>query len=830
MKSAPARTRTTAPLLEGSILQDEIDLERRAVTEGIERYRRLAKQAVDRGEGSRLKPAERLVLHWTDRLVAGIQEDQRKFNVGEPEVGITIWGPLMRELDAETGAVLSLHEIMSTLMLVTSGVTIQKISHSLGKSWIAEANARLLRATKTEYTSQKTGKVFVVSQLDVLTHRLRKIDAGRVNWWARKHLDDPIDGRSATIHLGARILTHILSAATLANHDQEFVPAFEHKLVRRGKRQQGTIFLSREAKTLIERGHATRELLRPKYLPMVVPPYPWSRDAEGGYVEIRTPFIIKPTIEQKEAMGQCDLDTVYSHLTSLSATGLSINASVLDVVRETWKAKGGFAGIPSQHAIPPVPKPDGFAPDRPRGERWKDVDPDARSKWRADAIDAYKRSLQRKADRVEFLQRMSVAEEFKHREAMYFPKTLDFRGRAYSIPQALNFEGPDLCRGLLQLAREKYPGKRGMYWLKIHAANMFGVDKSSFADRERWADEHESEIVRSAEHPMKSEFWRQAKKPWQFLAACFAYIDKANAAKLIRQADGTCNALQHYAALGRDEEGAVAANLVWSEQPADIYGEVASRAYAIAARAMREGHPAAKLVIQHIDRDLCKPNTMTTFYGVTGWGRNEQMYAMLRERGFFGQQLTDAVKFLETVIPQAIGSVCPGATRIMAWLQVCARLFCADGKAFQFVSPLGLPVIQRYRNHAIGTVTTVLQQISVIQISKDSPLRVKKQAGAAAPNFIHSLDQTAMFMTAHACRQDDIDMVPVHDNYGTHLADADALDHHTRDQFVKLHSPDQLAIFHEQFSRTCPAMHFPDPPARGNFDIRKVMDSPYFFN
>lgn len=41
--------------------------------------------------------------------------------------------------------------------------------------------------------------------------------------------------------------------------------------------------------------------------------------------------------------------------------------------------------------------------------------------------------------------------------------------------------------------------------------------------------------------------------------------------------DGSCNGLQHYAALGRDEEGGKEVNLVPAEKPSDVYSSVAFR-------------------------------------------------------------------------------------------------------------------------------------------------------------------------------------------------------------------------------------------------------------
>ena len=47
--------------------------------------------------------------------------------------------------------------------------------------------------------------------------------------------------------------------------------------------------------------------------------------------------------------------------------------------------------------------------------------------------------------------------------------------------------------------------------------------------------------------------------------------------------DGTCNGLQHYAAMGRDYEGGGQVNLLNREVPADIYTHVANLVEAIAS-------------------------------------------------------------------------------------------------------------------------------------------------------------------------------------------------------------------------------------------------------
>lgn len=80
-----------------------------------------------------------------------------------------------------------------------------------------------------------------------------------------------------------------------------------------------------------------------------------------------------------------------------------------------------------------------------------------------------------------------------------------------------------------------------------------------------------------------NKWWTKSDEPWQTLAAC---KEVAAALELpdphqyvchlpIHQ-DGSCNGLQHYAALGRDKIGAISVNLTPSERPQDLYSNVAA--------------------------------------------------------------------------------------------------------------------------------------------------------------------------------------------------------------------------------------------------------------
>lgn len=103
--------------------------------------------------------------------------------------------------------------------------------------------------------------------------------------------------------------------------------------------------------------------------------------------------------------------------------------------------------------------------------------------------DAKARRMQRKqvseemnrfSQRCDANYKLLIADAFKN-DQVFFPHFLDFRGRGYPIPQYLNHIGNDLCRGLMIFGQAKPLGRRGLVWLKIQLANLYGADKYDYS-------------------------------------------------------------------------------------------------------------------------------------------------------------------------------------------------------------------------------------------------------------------------------------------------------------------------------------------------------------
>ncbi|VDN24369.1 unnamed protein product [Dibothriocephalus latus] len=114
--------------------------------------------------------------------------------------------------------------------------------------------------------------------------------------------------------------------------------------------------------------------------------------------------------------------------------------------------------------------------------------------------------------------------------------------------------------------------------------------RSANFEREAFTDKYLDEVLDSADKPFDGRgWWREQEEPWQTLACCrelaaalrhrnphTGELDPADYVSFFPvHQDGSCNGLQHYAAMGRDERGAVSVSLRDCERPRDVYGDVA---------------------------------------------------------------------------------------------------------------------------------------------------------------------------------------------------------------------------------------------------------------
>lgn len=815
--------------LEGSLIADQLRLEQDSVTDGVNRYREMAQVAMKRGERPSLKPVERFMLHWYLPLREEIKMDQTRIRRGSEKItsatGYYIWGPVMLMLKAERIAVCAMHQALDVCLTDPLGVKFAHVAYSIGRSVVAEIQLDTLKKSDKE-------------AYDEMDRRLRAINPCTVNWYCNRTLDDPIWNRKVCAHLGVRLFWHLIHTASIRDYEKPFERAFIPEYRREQKRTVRYIRCSDELLDIIDEGTAAREMLHPRYQPMLVPPLPQSSTHEGGYLRLRAPLVSKLTRGQKALIEKANMPEVYAGFNALQSTAWRINEEVLDAQISAWNAGGGVLGVPPVHNLP--------MPEKLKVGDQKAINANAHER-----AEVWEMNRQMKGERKMFNMLVGDAARFRKRR-IHIPHFMCFRSRCYARPTVLNHQRGDMVRALFEFADPRPMSDRAMWWLKVHAANCYGIDKVPFDDRVQWTDNNASMIQLCAEKPEATTFWHDADKgdaPWQFLAACNALIYPNCGARLPVQADGTCNGLQHYAAMGRDEAGAVAVNLLPCSFPNRVYSDVARETEKLvlddAANSTawlqfkkRDGtilryeiKEIAARLCGNITDDTVKHPVMTAVYGVTYVGARQQVYESLTKAGYDSESKYRTSMYLSRLVIDSMDSVVPVARSIMVWLGKLARIVSIKlRKPLVWRTPLGFPVQQPYRQLKKFTIRTIMQDLRLAVTDDNLPVLPSRQIDGFAPNFVHSIDATHMLMVANECKKRGIAFAAVHDSFWSHAEDMDELRQIVLEKFVELHRVDLLDDLVGQLREQHPGVEFPDPPPRGNLDINRCLNATYAFS
>ena len=459
----------------------------------------------------------------------------------------------------------------------------------------------------------------------------------------------------------------------------------------------------------------------PEDLPMLVPPMPWTSHSCGGYILKSTPLIKYPDIGFSDQEDRIDssppgsINPVLDSLNQLGSVAWKVNKPVLDLAVQLFTDPKPDESLLYELDIPlhrdcirgePI-LDESIKETLKQGHRLSEEQKMEYRNYHSDRQKHAKLKEEKYSLWCSALYRLSLAKHFQD-QVLWFPHNVDFRGRCYPIPSQLNHMGADLPRSLLVFARGKKLGPNGFYWLKLHCINLTGtLKRESIATRIAHVDSILDKILDSARDPLEGErWWLESDDPWQTLSACIE-IKKAlehpggvedYTCHLPIHQDGSCNGLQHYAALGRDRLGAEAVNLVPAEKPGDVYSLIASIVEEKRQMDSREGSEIAKILEGHIKRKVVKQTVMTTVYGVTKFGAKLQIKKQLKDiRDFPVDSIDDASKYVASKTFDSLNEVFESSQRIQAWLTSCAGVISKDDKSqVSWNTPLGFPVVQPY--------------------------------------------------------------------------------------------------------------------------------------
>lgn len=818
------------------LIQEQKEIEIDMANRGIDRYQRAALEAAQSGEASRTKSVQIVLDTAIDAVSSAIdafRDDAASGKAGRRHSSIK----LLKGVGSGEIAYIALR---ITLDGLAKDLPVTPIACAIGRS--VETEARMLKLEETQGSYVRALMKDLDSRTDHLRHRravLAKVLRDRGDAW------DPWGERNH-LTVGLKLVELIVESTGL----------MEISNTRVGKKSLAVIRATDRFRDWLYGLDRQFALLVPEYLPCVIPPKPWTTLDDGGYhtdALAYPPKLVKTFNKAHlRLLAKSDLSNVTAAVNAIQNTAWQINAKVLEVAEQLWEQRRPIAGLPEMDDTPLPAKPEDI-----------DTNEEAKTAWKRAAAKTYDANQRITGRRVGVLKNLHTAREFTRYERIYFPYQLDFRGRVYPIPQGLNPQGNDLGKALLRFADgDPLDTAEAIRWFKVHGANCYGVDKVSFDDRTAWVEENAENIIRSAEDPIGFQWWADADSPFGFLAWAFEFnewLASGCSPQFISRVpvamDGSCNGLQHYSAMLRDSRSGAATNLLPSEKPEDIYGEVAKVAmrklaeveanYARGVRkdgqtdeeAMRESLLAGKWLTFGIDRKITKRPVMVLPYGGTQRSCMDYVLEAVKERPsipFPEDELLKASAWLSGVIWESIGEVVVSARLAMGWLKAAAMKVSNEGRPLVWKTPSGFPVMQAYPEMKLTQIETFLMGSRfrpALQVQQGDKLDARRQASGVAPNFVHSMDASALMATVSLASQRGItQFAMIHDSYGTTAGKTAILAAALRDAFVSMYEDnDVLQQFYDQAVSPANVTGVPDIPFVGGLDLEDVKKSLYFF-
>lgn len=190
-----------------------------------------------------------------------------------------------------------------------------------------------------------------------------------------------------------------------------------------------------------------------------------------------------------------------------------------------------------------------------------------------------------------------------------------------------------------------------------------------------------------------------------------------------------------------------------------------------------------------------------------------------------------AARVLMKAMWPAIGDVVVKGREAMDWLKKGARAIIKGmgenvEPVIRWDTPSGFPAAQAYFEAKVHRIDTRLHgTVRIRVLSETDDADPVKHASGLAPNFVHSMDAAHLHLTTAAAAEHGLSLAMIHDDYGTHAADAQKLYSIIRRQFVHMYAEhDPVKDLRERY----PVL--PEPPSRGGLDIHEVLKSDYFFS
>lgn len=528
------------------------------------------------------------------------------------------------------------------------------------------------------------------------------------------------------------VVHHIARGFTYGDIEGALFEIRHEEIAKRGKYETvQKIYPTELYLTYKAAGHKAVEALRPCFEPMRIKPQDWTDPYSGGYLSIRMPVIKGGRANfLTDAHTQGLLNPLYDALNALQSVGWKYNEFVAETMKKVWDLGMNIKAWPRRDEEPRPAKPAGCEGNE---EVFKKENPKAWYAWKEQCSEVERRNASKaritKLDEIENRINYALEAVGEGNPTFYEVFQADFRLRIYPVSSLVHSQGNDQAKALMLFAEGKAIDEEGARWLRIQVANTWAndkLDKKLYEEREAWVFENEARIYQAGTDPMADLWWLGAdkgKKPWCFLAACREYAlwleqGVGFVSHLPVSLDGSCNGIQHYAALLRDAVDGALVNLRFNGAPQDLYSKVVERTQINLAAIESMWAP-------HINRDVAKRPTMTYGYSATLPTFREQiatdadyLFAHLQRKA-----RTDAVSEVASQVDKSIKEVVSSAAKGMRFLQTLAADIASKGLPVVWTTPDGCLIQQEYIQYAEKRVRTVLN--GAIKVKADKGMLVQ---------------------------------------------------------------------------------------------------------
>ena len=564
-------------------------------------------------------------------------------------------------------------------------------------------------------------------------------------------------------------------------------------------------------------------------------------------------------------------------LDRVAGTAYVVNQDVLNVASWIFTVKGlmwkkGDGGFTEfiKHPMPTKPKgvdqswfktPEGIAYIQAREEA-QNLNRAARSK------------------KMSIANAVHLADVDRHEPSLYFPASLDFRGRIYFRTQDLSPQGDTFNKGVLQFRDAKPINldvmRRFIASFVTDSGDLSDVDmsKKSEADQIQWTKDNLDVLNRIANNPADTvDLWSRTDSPFEFLGAVIDYTTAmhlddptAHMSRVICRVDAVCSGVQHLGTIARDSGVADAVCLRGQERTTDLYTLMSEavnqefikyrdnpEAWATRCdikgvaddRAPREYEASVWSTIimdlgGHGRSDL-KPACMQFSYAV-----KERTIGMrlLDDRDWrkkltphvarhLGLDVREALvmntvsrmgQFMSQVQFDCIDKIAFNLRGVMSWYQECVSILADHEQGWEYTNPVGFTMRQFYSKKLSVTIPTPNYSVRIQTTNGD--INKTKQVSGISANQTHSLDGALLVLT-HATFSGTMSVI--HDSVGCHSSDMEELQTSLRKSHVLLYQGNRLAEMKQQ-NEDRTGLTLPEPPEMGDLELSDVLTASYYFS